>query len=175
MLFPPLEWDFLVVNPQKIVGQNIRAYVANGNTMIFTGGIISLEFINRYFYYQLEPADGNLDPGPFLRLPKFQGMTEEQHTVISDGTPSTEPAPKTLPQVGIDVTSVKKESLPSGTSVVYTSPYNSALSHQVLRGGEPHELSRRTSATRQGAAPGLPHRGGAGPPVLVRQHLLFGV
>lgn len=127
MLFPPLEWDFLVVNPQKIVGQNIRAYVANGNTMIFTGGIISLEFINRYFYYQLEPADGNLDPGPFLRLPKFQGMTEEQHKVISDGTPSTEPAPKTLPQVGIDVTSVKKESLPSGTSVVYTSPYNSAV------------------------------------------------
>jgi len=99
MLFPPLEWDFLVVNPQQIIGQNIRAYVANGNTMIFTGGIISLEFINRYFYYQLEPADGNLDPGPFLRLPRFQGMTQEQHKVITDGTPSTEPAPKTLPQV----------------------------------------------------------------------------
>ena len=127
LLFPPLEWDFLVVNPQKIVGQNIRAYVANGNTMIFTGGIISLEFINRYFYYQLEPADGNLDPGPFVRLPKFQGLTEEQHKVITDGTRSTQPAPKTLPQVGIEVTSVKKESLPSGTSVVYSSPYNSAV------------------------------------------------
>jgi hypothetical protein len=92
LLFPPLEWDFLVVNPQKIVGQNIRAYVANGNTMIFTGGIISLEFINRYFSYQLEPADGNLDPGPFLRLPKFQGFTQEQHKIMTEGTPSTERA-----------------------------------------------------------------------------------
>ena len=127
LLFPPLEWDFLVVNPQKIVGQNIRAYVANGNTMIFTGGIISLEFINRYFYYNLEPADGNLDPGPFLRLPSFQGLTEEQHKIITDGTPSTEPAPKTLPQVGIEVTSIKKESLPSGASIIYTSPYNAAV------------------------------------------------
>jgi len=127
LLFPPLEWDFLVVNPQKIVGQNIRAYVANGNTMIFTGGIISLEFINRYFSYQLEPADGNLDPGPFVRLPKFQGLTEEQHKVITEGSPSSPPAPKTLPQVGIEVTSVKKESLPSGASVVYSSPYNSAV------------------------------------------------
>ena len=127
LLFPPLEWDMLIVSPQKIVGQNIRAYVANGNTMIFTGGIISLEFINTYFYYQLEPADGNLDPGPFLRLPKFQGLTEEQHKVITEGTPSTEPAPKTLPQVGIEVTSVKKESLPSGTSIIYTSPYNAAV------------------------------------------------
>eukprot|EP00802_Teleaulax_amphioxeia_P012390 Tamp_12432.p1 GENE.Tamp_12432~~Tamp_12432.p1 ORF type:complete len:491 (-),score=200.19 Tamp_12432:340-1761(-) len=127
LLFPPLEWDFLVVNPQKIVGQNIRAYVANGNTMIFTGGIISLEFINRYFSYQLEPADGNLDPGPFLRLPKFQGFTQEQHKIMTEGTPSTEPAPKTLPQVGIEVTSVKKESLPSGASVIYTSPYNAAV------------------------------------------------
>jgi len=127
MLFPPLEWDFTIVSPQKKVGQNIRAYVANGNTMIFTGGILSLEFINTYFYYQLEPADGNLDPGPFIRLPKFQGLTEEQHKVITEGTPSVEPAPKTLPQVGIEVTSVKKDSLPSGASVVYTSPYNSAV------------------------------------------------
>ena len=111
LLFPPLEWDFLVVNPQKIVGQNIRAYVANGNTMIFTGGIISLEFINRYFSYQLEPADGNLDPGPFLRLPKFQGFTQEQHKIMTEGTPSTEPAPKTLPQVAVPVLSSQSCSL----------------------------------------------------------------
>ena len=30
-------------------------------------------------------------------------------------------------QVGIEVTSVKKESLPSGASVIYTSPYNAAV------------------------------------------------
>lgn len=127
LLFPPIEWDFLVVNPQKIVGQNIRGYVANGNTMIFTGGIMSLEFINRYFYYNLEQADGNLDPGPFIRLPTFHGLTEEQHKVITDGTPSTQPSPKTLPQVGIEVTPIKKESLPSGASIIYTSPYNAAV------------------------------------------------
>jgi len=127
LLFPPLEWDFLVVNPQKIVGQNIRQFVANGNTMIFTGGILSLEFINRYFSYQLEPADGNLDPGPFVRLPHFQGLTKEQHDLLVKGTKENLPSPRTLPQIGIEVTSIKKDSLPSGSSVIYSSPYNSAV------------------------------------------------
>eukprot|EP00287_Rhodomonas_sp_CCMP768_P002175 CAMPEP_0196737528 /NCGR_PEP_ID=MMETSP1091-20130531/15224_1 /TAXON_ID=302021 /ORGANISM="Rhodomonas sp., Strain CCMP768" /LENGTH=389 /DNA_ID=CAMNT_0042081383 /DNA_START=63 /DNA_END=1229 /DNA_ORIENTATION=- len=120
LLFPPMQWDFLVVNANKVIGQNIRAYVANGNSMVLTGGILSLEFINRYFYYQLEEADGNYDAGPFLRLPHFQGLSAEQHDVM-------EPAPKVLPQVGIEVTSVKKESLPSGASIMYTSPFNSAV------------------------------------------------
>ncbi|EKX35707.1 hypothetical protein GUITHDRAFT_118092 [Guillardia theta CCMP2712] len=127
LLFPPIEWDFLVVNPQKIVGQNIRQFVANGNTMIFTGGILSLEFINRYFSYQLEPADGNLDPGPFVRLPHFQGLTQEQHDLLVKGSKENLPSPRTLPQIGIEVTSIKKDSLPSGTSVIYSSPYNSAV------------------------------------------------
>jgi len=120
LLFPPMEWDFLVVNSNKVIGQNIRAFVANGNSMVLTGGILSLEFINRYFYYQLEEADGDYDAGPFLRLPHYQGLTEEQHDIM-------EPAPKILPQVGIEVTSVKKESLPSGSSIIYTSPFNSAV------------------------------------------------
>jgi len=120
LLFPPMQWDFLVVNSNKVIGQNIRAYVANGNSMVLTGGILSLEFINRYFYYQLEEADGNYDAGPFLRLPHFQGLSEEQHDAL-------QPAPSVLPQVGIEVTSVKKESLPSGASIMYTSPFNAAV------------------------------------------------
>jgi len=121
LLFPPLEWDFLVVNPNKIVGQDIRAFVANGNSMVFTGGIMSMEFINRYFFYNLEPADGNLDPGPFLRLPHYQGLTKEQHDIMEKSSP------RSLPQRGIEVVGVKKGSLPSGTSIIYTSPYNSAV------------------------------------------------
>jgi len=48
MVFPPMEWDFPVYNANKIVGQNIRAYVANGNSMILTGGLLNIEFLNRF-------------------------------------------------------------------------------------------------------------------------------
>eukprot|EP00290_Baffinella_frigidus_P006448 CAMPEP_0180135704 /NCGR_PEP_ID=MMETSP0986-20121125/11005_1 /TAXON_ID=697907 /ORGANISM="non described non described, Strain CCMP2293" /LENGTH=504 /DNA_ID=CAMNT_0022076485 /DNA_START=36 /DNA_END=1550 /DNA_ORIENTATION=+ len=120
LLFPPLEWDFPVYNANKIEAQNLRAFVANGNSLIMTGGIMTLEFINRYFFYNLEESDGNFDAGPFLRLPRYQGLTEKQHDIM-------EPAPRTLPQIGIEVTAVKKESLPSGSSIVYTSPYNTPV------------------------------------------------
>lgn len=117
MVFPPMEWDFPVYNANKIVGQNIRAFVANGNSMILTGGLLNIEFINRYFFYQLELADGNYSPGPFRELPQLMGMSEEQNQMLSS-------APKSLPQVGISVTAVKKASLPSGATIIYGTPHN---------------------------------------------------
>ena len=43
------------------------------------------------------------------------GMTEEQNQMLSS-------APKSLPQVGISVTAVKKDSLPSGATVIHPKP-----------------------------------------------------
>ena len=68
VVIPPLEWDFPVYNTHKIIGQRIRNYVANGNMLILTGGILSVEFINRYFFYNIEVGDGNYSPGPYYRL-----------------------------------------------------------------------------------------------------------
>ena len=59
ILLPPMEWEFPVFNVHKIIGQRIRAFVANGNVMVLTGGIPAIEFINSYFFYTIELADGN--------------------------------------------------------------------------------------------------------------------
>lgn len=51
-----MEWDFPVYNIHKIIGQRIRNFVANGNMMVITGGILGIEFINSYFFYNIELA-----------------------------------------------------------------------------------------------------------------------
>jgi hypothetical protein len=108
ILFPPMEWSFPVFNVHKIIGQRIRNYVANGNIFVLTGGIPAIEFINAYFFYVMELADGNYSPGPFRRLDKVP--------------PQMRDTPKILPQKGISVTAVKKESLPSGATVLWGTP-----------------------------------------------------
>ena len=108
ILFPPMEWSFPVFNVHKIIGQRIRNFVANGNIFVLTGGIPAIEFINSYFFYVLELADGNYSPGPFRRLDKIP--------------PQLRATPKVLPQKGISVTAVKKESLPSGATVLWGTP-----------------------------------------------------
>ncbi len=108
ILFPPMEWSFPVFNVHKIIGQRIRNFVANGNIFVLTGGIPAIEFINAYFFYVLELADGNYSPGPFRRLDNIP--------------PQMRDTPKVLPQKGISVTAVKKESLPSGATVLWGTP-----------------------------------------------------
>ena len=113
ILFPPMEWSFPVFNVHKIIGQRIRNFVANGNIFVLTGGIPAIEFINAYFFYVLELADGNYSPGPFRRLDKIP--------------PQLRDTPKVLPQKGISVTAVKKESLPSGATVLWGTPRTSPV------------------------------------------------
>jgi hypothetical protein len=120
MLFPPFEWDFPIYNPSKSIAQRIRSFVANGNAMVFTGGMLDYEFINRYFFYQLEPSDGNYSPGPFPLLPDWLGISPKQKAYLK-------PAPRILPQKGISVTAIKKESLPQGSTIIYASPHNTPV------------------------------------------------
>lgn len=120
MLFPPFEWDFPIYNPSKAIAQRMRSFVANGNAMVFTGGMLDYEFINRYFFYQLEPSDGNYSPGPFPLLPDWQGLSPKQKGYLK-------PAPRILPQKGISVTAIKKQSLPQGSTVIYASPHNTPV------------------------------------------------
>ena len=103
-----MEWEFPVFSTHKIIGQRIRNFVANGNNLVLTGGIAALEFINSYFFYNIELVDGNYSPGPFRRL---------------DGVPKQFTYdPKVLPQKGVAVTAVKKTTLPSGAQVLGSGP-----------------------------------------------------
>jgi len=113
IVIPPMEWDFPVYNIHKIIGQRIRNFVANGNMLVLTGGILAVEFINSYFFYNIELADGNYSPGPYRRL--------------NDVPECMLAAPQVLPQKGIAVTAVKKESLPSGTEVLWGTPRSSPV------------------------------------------------
>ena len=113
IVIPPMEWDFPVYNIHKIIGQRIRNFVANGNMMVITGGILGIEFINSYFFYNIELADGNYSPGPYRRL--------------DDVPVCLKAAPVVLPQKGISVTATKKESLPSGTEVLWGTPRSSPV------------------------------------------------
>lgn len=108
IVIPPMEWDFPVYSTHKIIGQRIRNFVANGNMLVLTGGILANEFINSYFFYNIELADGNYSPGPYRRL--------------KDVPECLLGAPEVLPQKGISVTAVKKSSLPSGTEVLWGTP-----------------------------------------------------
>ena len=103
-----MEWDFPVYNTHKIIGQRLRNYVANGNMLVLTGGILAIEFINSYYFYNIELADGNYSPGPYRRL--------------KDVPECMLATPEVLPQKGISVTAVKKDSLPSGTEVLWGTP-----------------------------------------------------
>jgi hypothetical protein len=113
IVIPPMEWDFPVYNIHKIIGQRIRNFVANGNMLVLTGGIMAIEFINSYFFYNIELADGNYSPGPYRRL--------------GDVPICLKAAPVVLPQKGIAVTATKKESLPSGTEVLWGTPRSSPV------------------------------------------------
>lgn len=108
-----MEWEFPVFNTHKIVGQRIRNFVANGNVLVLTGGIAALEFINSYFFYNIELVDGNYSPGPFRRLNSVPKQLSFD--------------PKVLPQKGISVTAVKKASLPSGAEVLWGTPRSSPV------------------------------------------------
>lgn len=107
-------------NPNKRVGQALRSYVANGNALVLTGGLMDIEFLNRYFSLNLEPADGNYAPGPFRLIPTMSGYNADQRAMLNAG-------PSVLPQKGIAVTAVKRESLPDGATVVFASPKNAAV------------------------------------------------
>jgi hypothetical protein len=115
IVIPPMEWDFPVYNIHKIIGQRIRNFVANGNMLVLTGGILAVEFINSYFFYQIELADGNYSPGPYRRLKDVPECLWNPNT------------PEVLPQKGISVTAVKKDSLPSGTEVLWGTPRSSPV------------------------------------------------
>jgi hypothetical protein len=113
IVIPPMEWEFPVFNTHKIIGQRIRNFVANGNNLVLTGGIAAIEFINSYFFYNIELVDGNYSPGPFRRL---------------DGVPKQLTYdPKVLPQKGVSVTAVKKTTLPSGAEVLWGTPRSSPV------------------------------------------------
>mmetsp|Transcript_62507 Transcript_62507/g.146954 ORF Transcript_62507/g.146954 Transcript_62507/m.146954 type:complete len:361 (+) Transcript_62507:27-1109(+) len=126
MLVAPMKNNMPIWNAQSNVAQRLRNYVANGNHMIFTGGsLVSMEFINRYFYYNMEPIDaqgifkgsgyGNWSPGPFRKL-------------IDDDLPwQYKLTPDTLYQDHISVTSMGLRSLPSGTTVLYMTPKSSPV------------------------------------------------
>lgn len=79
MLVPPMKNNMPIYNTYANVAQRLRNYVANGNHIIFTGGsLVSIEFLNRYFWYNIEPVSaagtfkgsgyGNWSPGPFRKL-----------------------------------------------------------------------------------------------------------
>ena len=113
IVIPPMEWEFPVFNTHKIIGQRIRNFVANGNNLVLTGGIAAIEFINSYFFYNIELVDGNYSPGPFRRL---NGVPKQ---LSYD--------PKVLPQKGVSVTAVKKTTLPSGAEVLWGTPRSSPV------------------------------------------------
>lgn len=50
------EASYTILTPSflQIIGQRVRNFVANGNMLIITGGIMAVEFINTYFFYNIE-------------------------------------------------------------------------------------------------------------------------
>jgi len=67
VLFPPFGSGFPIWPANGKMSHRVSRFVANGNTMIFTGGILSTLFINRIFKYKLEPVQNNYSPGPFIK------------------------------------------------------------------------------------------------------------
>lgn len=126
IIVPPMKNSMPIYNAQASVAQRLRNYVANGNHMVFTGGsLLSIEFINRYFYFNIEPIAqsgvfkgsgyGNYSPGPFRKL-------------INDDLPWVyKLAPDTLYQDYTSVQSMDLRSLPSGTTVLYMTPKSSPV------------------------------------------------
>jgi hypothetical protein len=106
---PPLSGGFIVYGTNGVHAEMIRAFLANGNAMVIAGGVVSLEFINRMFYSQLEPADGNYDEGPFRKSSSVFGPWQKLPF-------------DSLGQIGTDVYAVKPSSLPEGSTVLFESP-----------------------------------------------------
>ena len=106
---PPLSGGFIVYGTNGVRAEMIRAFLANGNAMVVAGGVVSLEFINRMFYSQLEPADGNYDEGPFRKSSSAFGPWQKLPF-------------DSLGQIGTDVYAVKPSSLPEGSTVLFSSP-----------------------------------------------------
>jgi len=113
LLFPPLDHGFPVFLEGGPLAHRISRYVANGNTMIFTGDLTATLFINTIFQFQLEPVENNYSPGPFI---KYQP---------SKLPPGVKALGDVLQQYGADVTTIHKFSLPVGTTVFFASPEGS--------------------------------------------------
>jgi len=106
---PPLSGGFIVYGTTSRRAEMIRAFLANGNAIVIAGGVVAMEFINRMFYSQLEPVDGNYDEGPFRKSPSAFGPWKKLPFA-------------SLGQIGTDVYAVKPSSLPEGSTVLFTSP-----------------------------------------------------
>jgi hypothetical protein len=106
---PPLSGGFIVYGANGRRASMIRAFLANGNAMVISGGVVALEFINRMFYSQLEPVESNFDEGPFRKSSTAFGPWKNLPF-------------DSLGQIGTDVYAVKPSSLPEGSDVLFTSP-----------------------------------------------------
>mmetsp|Transcript_86023 Transcript_86023/g.229560 ORF Transcript_86023/g.229560 Transcript_86023/m.229560 type:complete len:340 (-) Transcript_86023:151-1170(-) len=127
MLVAPMKHNMPIWNSYSNVAQRLRNYIANGNHLIFTGGsLVSMEFINTYFWYNIEPTSGeagywddtgygNWSPGPFRKL------VDKNLPWVFKMTPDT------LYQDHTSVQSVLLASLPDGARVIYMSPKSSPV------------------------------------------------
>jgi len=122
MLVAPMKHNMPIWNSYSNIAQRLRNYVANGNHMIFTGGsLVSMEFINTYFWYNIEPTSGeagyfdgtgygNWSPGPWRKL------VDKSLPWVFKMTPDT------LYQDHISVQTAQLASLPDGARIIYMSP-----------------------------------------------------
>jgi len=100
------------------VAKRIRTFVSNGNNLVLTGGdYSSLVFLNKYFHYEVKKTV--LDNGPFERLP--------EGSLPKDLKSRFAKVASTLPQEGLSVTSVRKNSLPTGAKLIYATPFSTPL------------------------------------------------
>lgn len=118
LLVPPMERDLPIASEQDQLSRKIRSFVANGNQLILTGGdYSSLVFLNRFFHYNLRKTV--YDQGPFEKMPA-KSMPEN---AIKDFAA----LPDTLPQLGLSVTTITKDSLPADTRLIYATPVSSPV------------------------------------------------
>lgn len=118
LLVPPMERNLPIASEQDTLARKIRSYVANGNQLIMTGGdYSSLVFLNRFFHYNIRKTV--YDQGPFEKMPAAS-QPENAVKAFKD-------LPETLPQSGLSVTTVTKESLPPDTRLIYATPVSSPV------------------------------------------------
>lgn len=118
LLVPPMERHLPISSDEDPFARKMRSFVANGNMLIMTGGdYSSLVFINRYFHFDLRKTV--YDGGPFEKLPD-ESLPPNAKDAFAD-------TPETLPQDGLSVTTITKESLPPGTQLLYATPVSSPV------------------------------------------------
>eukprot|EP00960_Hanusia_phi_P052782 761654-Hanusia_phi.AAC.6 len=118
LLVPPMERDLPITSEQDTLARRIRSFVANGNMLILTGGdYSSLVFINRFFHFDLKKTV--YDQGPFEKMPEAS-MPENAREAFAN-------MPETIPQSGISVTTITKDSLPPDTKLIYGTPVSSPV------------------------------------------------